>query len=59
MCTECEFCGQQHIVKVMAKCNDLFNIDKDGQILDYIPKEIGRTDFDFCYCAVCGKIQEK
>jgi hypothetical protein len=60
MCRECEFCGQQHVVKVMAKCNDLFTIEKDNQTLDYIPKEIGREDYiDFCYCAVCGKIQEK
>jgi hypothetical protein len=60
MCTECEFCGQKHIVKVMAKCNDAFTIEKDGQTLDYIPKEIGRTDYiKFEYCSVCGKIQEK
>lgn len=57
----CQFCGQSnHIVKVNAKCSDLFHIEKDGQVLEDIPEEIGKPDYiSFDYCAVCGKIQAK
>lgn len=60
MCKVCQFCGQYHVVKVVAKCDDRYSISKDGVNLTYIPKTIGRTDYiDFSYCTVCGRIQEK
>lgn len=60
MSKKCQFCNQEHVVSVMAKCNDLFHIESNDITLDYIPKEIGKMDYiEFEYCAVCDKIQEK
>ena len=57
---KCQFCGQQHIMSVLAKCNDCFRIEKNEKLYNYIPGEIGKVDYiEFSYCTVCGKIQEK
>ena len=58
---KCQKCNDDHVIDVMAKCNDLCNISNSmSEYNGYVPSKIGigKGDYiDFSYCPNCGQIQ--
>lgn len=59
----CDKCGNERIISISAKCDDLFSLNYKGreESCIYVPEDIGVGDggsyVEFSYCLECGKIQ--
>jgi hypothetical protein len=58
---ECNKCGSVRIIRIDAKCNDLFSYEIDGfDYQGYVPSDLGIGGGDyikFNLCLECGSIQ--
>lgn len=60
---ECQKCGSANVFGIYAKCNDLFELSKDGRTIKsgYVPTGIGidsgGSELAFDLCFACGTVQ--